>query len=221
AARPAGGRGARLRAGRWADRVREPAQDPGRHGRGGEPGRRAGARRGAVRARPPAVRRAGGPGRPADRPRPHRGVPRGRHPRRRLGPGGGVYGGCAREGGYEARHELLDGGTEATCVVAVNDVMAVGAMAALRHRGVALPSEMAVAGFDDIATLRDVTPALTTVRLPLEELGTAAVEMVLAEPADQPRVRPVRGGAVLPESTPPPPAPRAQRPGVVPTSFVK
>jgi LacI family transcriptional regulator len=76
-------------------------------------------------------------------------------------------------------------------------------MAALRDRGVPLPSGMAVAGFDDIATLRDVTPALTTVRLPLEELGAGALEMVLQEPAEQPRVRRVRGEVVLRESTPP------------------
>jgi LacI family transcriptional regulator len=114
-----------------------------------------------------------------------------------------VYGGFTRDGGYAAMNELLDRGTEATCVFAVNDVMAVGAMAALRDRGVALPSGMAVAGFDDIATLRDVTPALTTVRLPLEELGAGAVEMVLQGPADQPRVRRVRGEVVLRESTPP------------------
>jgi LacI family transcriptional regulator len=114
-----------------------------------------------------------------------------------------VYGGFTRDGGYAAMNELLDRGTEATCVFAVNDVMAVGAMAALRDRGVALPSGMAVAGFDDIATLRDVTPALTTVRLPLEELGARAVEMVLQKPAEQPRVRRVRGEVVLRESTPP------------------
>jgi len=114
-----------------------------------------------------------------------------------------VHGGFTRDGGYAAMAELLDRGTDATCVFAVNDVMAVGAMAALRDRGVALPSGMAVAGFDDIATLRDVTPALTTVRLPLEELGADALEMVVQEPAEQPRVRRVRGEVVLRESTPP------------------
>src|SRR5688500_7907873 len=114
-----------------------------------------------------------------------------------------VYGGFTRDGGYAAMNELLERGTDATCVFAVNDVMAVGAMAALRDRGVALPSGMAVAGFDDIAPLRDVTPALTTVRLPLEELGAGALEMVLQEPAEQPRVRRVRGEVVIRESTPP------------------
>ena len=114
-----------------------------------------------------------------------------------------VHGGFTRDGGYAAMHELLDRGVDAGCVFAVNDVMAVGAMAALRERGIALPSEMAVAGFDDIANLRDITPALTTVRLPLEKLGTWALEMVLEPPGEQPRVRRVRGEVVLRESTPP------------------
>jgi LacI family transcriptional regulator len=121
-----------------------------------------------------------------------------------IEPGDIVHGGFTRDGGYAAMTEVLDRGTDATCVFAVNDVMAVGAMAALRDRGVPLPSGMAVAGFDDIITLRDVTPALTTVRLPLEELGVWALDMVLQEPADQPRVRRVRGEVVLRESTPRP-----------------
>jgi LacI family transcriptional regulator len=120
----------------------------------------------------------------------------------RIEPSDIVHGGFTRDGGYAAMIELLDRGTDATCVFAVNDVMAVGAMAALRDRGVSLPSGMAVAGFDDIITLRDVSPALTTVRLPLEELGVWALDMVLQEPADQPRVRRVRGEVVLRESTP-------------------
>lgn len=120
----------------------------------------------------------------------------------RIDPSDIVHGGFTRDGGYEAMNELLDRGTDATCVFAVNDVMAVGAMAALRDRGVPLPSGMAVAGFDDIGTLRDVSPALTTVRVPLEDLGVWALDMVLQEPADQPRVRRVRGEVVLRESTP-------------------
>jgi LacI family transcriptional regulator len=120
-----------------------------------------------------------------------------------IDPNAVVHGGFTRDGGYAAMNELLDRGVDATCVFAVNDVMAVGAMAALRDRGIELPSGMAVAGFDDIATLRDITPALTTVRLPLEELGTWALEMVLDPPVEQPRVRRVRGEVVLRESTPP------------------
>jgi LacI family transcriptional regulator len=81
-------------------------------------------------------------------------------------------------------------------------VMALGALAALRDRGIAVPSTMAVAGFDDIVTLRDATPALTTVRLPLEDLGAWALELVLEPPADQPRIRRVRGEVIIRDSTP-------------------
>jgi LacI family transcriptional regulator len=90
-----------------------------------------------------------------------------------------VEGAFTRDGGHSSAHDLLRRGTSATCVFAVNDVMAVGAMAALRERGVAVPEDMSVAGFDDIATLRDTIPALTTVRLPLEEMGEQAARLTL------------------------------------------
>ena len=84
-----------------------------------------------------------------------------------------------RDGGYVAMTELLDREIEVEVVFAVNDVMAVGATAALRDQGYRVPEDMAVAGFDDISTLRDVRPALTTVRLPLEEMGRRALELAL------------------------------------------
>jgi LacI family transcriptional regulator len=84
-----------------------------------------------------------------------------------------------RDGGYAAAEALLDRKTDLDCVFAVNDVMAVGAMSALRARGVDVPGELGVAGFDDIATLRDVWPGLTTVRLPLEQMGRRALELAI------------------------------------------
>jgi LacI family transcriptional regulator len=112
-----------------------------------------------------------------------------------------VHGEFTRDGGYAAMREVLDRGLDVGCVFAVNDVMAVGAMAALREHGIELPAGMAVAGFDDIATLRDISPALTTVRLPLEDLGAQVLAMVLDEPSAEPRVRRVGGQVVLREST--------------------
>jgi LacI family transcriptional regulator len=95
-------------------------------------------------------------------------------------------------------------GTDATCLFAVNDVMATGAMAALRDLGMRVPQDLSVAGFDDIPTLRDLTPALTTVRLPLEEMGEMAAQLALdGEPVDQPRVVTVKGEVVERESTGP------------------
>jgi LacI family transcriptional regulator len=75
-------------------------------------------------------------------------------------------------------------------------------MAALRERGVAVPDGMSVAGFDDIATLRDTVPALTTVRLPLEEMGEQAARLALLADAE-PGARPlsVPGEVILREST--------------------
>ncbi len=114
-----------------------------------------------------------------------------------------IHGDFTRDGGYAAMSALLDRDLNATCVFAVNDVMAVGAMAALRGRGLQMPHEMSVAGFDDIETLRDVTPALTTVRLPLAEVGQLALELVTLAQADLPRLHRIKGEVVLRASTPP------------------
>lgn len=108
----------------------------------------------------------------------------------------------SRDGGYAAARELLARGLDVTCIFAVTDVMAVGAMAALRERGTGVPGEISVAGFDDIATLRDLTPPLTTVRLPLHEMGVRAAELALGQPDGQrPRLVRVPGEVVIREST--------------------
>lgn len=99
--------------------------------------------------------------------------------------------------------ELLDNAGELDCVFAVNDVMAMGAIAACRDRGIRLPDGLALAGFDDIATLRDISPSLTTVRLPLTELGEQAITLVAEAPAGSPRRRRAKGTVALRESTPP------------------
>ena len=109
-----------------------------------------------------------------------------------------VHGGFDRDGGYDSVQKVL--GTDATCVFAVNDVMAVGALAALREHGVQVPGDLSVAGFDDITTLHDLVPALTTVRLPLAELGEWALDFALADSV-QPQVRHVEGEVVLRTST--------------------
>ena len=107
-----------------------------------------------------------------------------------------------RDGGYAAAGQLLTTGHGVTCVFAVNDVMALGAMAALRQAGVRVPQDVSVAGFDDIPTLRDLVPALSTVRLPLEDLGERAARLVLDDhaPGVARTVR-VDGQVVLREST--------------------
>jgi LacI family transcriptional regulator len=66
------------------------------------------------------------------------------------------------------------------CLLAANDVMALGAMTALRSLGLSIPHDVQIAGFDDIPTLRDHAPGLTTYRLPLEIIGEQAVARALA-----------------------------------------
>ncbi|QAY70234.1 LacI family DNA-binding transcriptional regulator [Xylanimonas protaetiae] len=90
----------------------------------------------------------------------------------------------SRDGGYGAAGAvagLVQASAERLCVFGVADVMAIGLIAGLRERGVAVPDDVLVAGFDDIPTLRDHVPALTTVRVPLEEMGRRAVLTAVAE----------------------------------------
>jgi LacI family transcriptional regulator len=150
-----------------------------------------------------------------------------------------VHGPFTRDGGYEAMSAVLAAaGPEhealPDCVFAVTDVMAMGALARLRAGGLAVPADIALAGFDDIGTLRDVYPPLTTVRLPLKRMGEMAAGLVLAESSDpgpdpgpgpgpgtgpaagsepQPRVVPVPGEVILRESTLP--HPRRLSPGTL------
>ncbi|MEU4157890.1 LacI family DNA-binding transcriptional regulator [Actinoplanes sp. NPDC026670] len=90
------------------------------------------------------------------------------------------------------------GGVEA--IFAVNDVMAIGAMTAIREAGLQPGRDVAVAGFDDIDAARDVTPMLTSVRVPLRDLGRRAVELALA---GDPAIVEVPVEVVLRDSTPP------------------
>ena len=95
-----------------------------------------------------------------------------------------VRGEFTRDGGFAAATELLsDGLDQVDLVFAVSDVMAIGAMSAFREAGIVVPRDIAVAGFDDIDTARDVTPALTTVHIPLADLGQQAVELALSDAA--------------------------------------
>jgi LacI family transcriptional regulator len=83
------------------------------------------------------------------------------------------------EAGYRAANALLQGETRPTAVFAANDSMAVGALSALAAAGVPVPGEMSVAGFDDIPVSRYVSPALTTIRVDIAELGRRAFALLL------------------------------------------
>jgi LacI family transcriptional regulator len=90
-----------------------------------------------------------------------------------------AYADFDRDGGAEAAAELLDAHPRLTAIAALNDSMAIGALALLRSRGIEVPGRCSVIGFDDMPIARDVTPALTTVRLPLAEIGVRAMTLAL------------------------------------------
>ncbi|WP_217180926.1 LacI family DNA-binding transcriptional regulator [Streptomyces sp. AC495_CC817] len=80
-----------------------------------------------------------------------------------------------RESGAEAMTTALAEGVAAgTLVFAMSDVVAIGAMAAIRDGGRAVGADIAVCGFDDVPSSSDVSPALTTVRVPLSDVGFQA-----------------------------------------------
>jgi LacI family transcriptional regulator len=82
-------------------------------------------------------------------------------------------------GGYSATLELLEMRNRPTAVFAANDSMAIGVLSALRESGVRVPEDMAVAGFDDIPLARFMDPPLSSVHVPICELGSRAVELLL------------------------------------------
>lgn len=92
-----------------------------------------------------------------------------------------------RAAGYAAVAEVLDGAGRPDGLVFANDQMAVGGLDALRGRGIRVPDELVVTGFDGIPLGRLVRPALTTVRQPMGRLGEEAVELLLARIADHDR----------------------------------
>jgi LacI family transcriptional regulator len=125
---------------------------------------------------------------------------------RRLGseisPSSVIASSFTRDGGHAAMRELVARRLDPEVVFAVTDVMALGAMTAAREAGYVIPRDLAFAGFDDISTLRDVTPALTTIRIPLREIGRLVTGLALEPSTDGPKEIVVAGEVVIRESTP-------------------
>ncbi|PBC55868.1 MULTISPECIES: LacI family DNA-binding transcriptional regulator [Rhodococcus] len=119
-----------------------------------------------------------------------------------------VAGDFTRDGGFEAAKILATalgiapGNGDPICVFAVTDVMAIGAIAAWRELDLSVPHDVCIAGFDDIPTLRDHVPSLSTVALPLVAIGELVVKLALhpASTSDNACER-VPGEVILRESS--------------------
>jgi len=84
-------------------------------------------------------------------------------------------------GGYAATKELLSGPAHKrpTAVFAANDLCAEGALRAIRELGMSIPEDVAVVGYDDTWFATMTQPTLTSVRMPIEEMGALAVKMLV------------------------------------------
>jgi LacI family transcriptional regulator len=91
-----------------------------------------------------------------------------------------------RRFGYEGTRRLLAEGAAFTAVFACDDLVAAGAVAALREGGRAVPGDVSVIGYDDLSPAQDVYPALTTVHIPHDELGRTAVRLALRREDPEP-----------------------------------
>lgn len=106
-------------------------------------------------------------------------------------PSGGLIraGDFTEDSGFAATIDLIDAREEFTALFAANDIQAIGALAALQLRGISVPEQVAVAGFDGIHLTRYVNPSLTTYIQPIKSIARRASEMLLrqisrgAEPA--------------------------------------
>jgi LacI family transcriptional regulator len=81
--------------------------------------------------------------------------------------------------GREALGRILAEDPSVTAIVCGNDILAIGVLIEAAARGIRVPGAMSVTGFDDIDLAREWTPALTTVRLPVSEIGQRAAERML------------------------------------------
>lgn len=83
------------------------------------------------------------------------------------------------EGGYRGVSGLLDTGSNATAFFCSNDNTAIGAMRAFKERGISIPDDVSIISIDDIETAQYLTPMLTTVHIPLEDMGKMTAKTLI------------------------------------------
>ncbi|MDX3639119.1 LacI family DNA-binding transcriptional regulator [Streptomyces sp. MB09-02B] len=88
----------------------------------------------------------------------------------------GLY---TRVSGYQRTRDALKAGVDFTGIIAGTDMVALGALAALREAGLSIPQDISLVGFDDVLFAADLSPSLTSVRVPYEDLGRTAVRLAL------------------------------------------
>jgi LacI family transcriptional regulator len=120
------------------------------------------------------------------------------------------------EGGVRFAHEMLAAKHDFTAVLAFDDLTALGVVRGLSQAGVRVPQDCSVMGFDDVLPAEVATPAMTTVRQPLKEMGQEAAQRVLQTIRSQtrdsaPQLHKTTPELVARDSTAPPPARSAKK----------
>ena len=90
-----------------------------------------------------------------------------------------LTGNKTEESGYKLTRQILSESDRPDALITANDNMAVGAYRAIHEMGLRIPDDIAVASFNDISVAQFMSPPLTTVHLPAEEIGENAVELLL------------------------------------------
>ena len=102
-----------------------------------------------------------------------------------------------REGGALGVDELLAGGSPFTAICCANDLLALGALRRLAECEISVPGQVSVAGFDDVSVAGMTAPRLSTVRLPLRELGRRGFDHAIRQVAGEPVEREVLSTEVI------------------------
>jgi LacI family transcriptional regulator len=104
-------------------------------------------------------------------------------------------------GGARIASRIGDPDVRPTAILALSDLMAIGVLQELRRQGLRVPDDISVMGIDDITVAQSLAPALTTVAVPLNEMGEIAFSMVRKPSAARPRRRVLPAQLVVREST--------------------
>ncbi|NDJ79161.1 MAG: substrate-binding domain-containing protein, partial [Chloroflexi bacterium] len=103
-----------------------------------------------------------------------------------------VPGDLTRQSGWQQAHNLLDLSPPPTAIIACNDIMALGAMRAIKENGLVVGQDIAVAGFDGIPEAEYAMPPLTTVAQPIHDIGARLARMLIllirGEELEEPQV---------------------------------
>lgn len=105
------------------------------------------------------------------------------------------------EGGARIASRIDELAAPPSAIIALSDLMAIGVLQELRRQGMRVPDDISVVGIDDITVAKSLAPALTTVAVPLAEMGQIAFSMVRKPTAARPRRRVLSARLVVREST--------------------